>query len=86
MSQLPAGETEPEGRYANYFQVGFNAYEFVLDFGQHYPPGSERIHTRIVTSPSLARRLREILDRSLEEYGREREGADATQEAHERGV
>jgi len=30
---LPA-TGELEGRYANYFQVGHNAVEFVLDFGQ----------------------------------------------------
>ena len=71
MAELPGSEEEPDGRYANYFEVGFNAYEFVIDFGQQYSPASERIHTRIVTSPSLARHLWEILDRSLEEYGRE---------------
>ncbi len=26
-----------EGRYANYFKVGYNAFEFLLDFGQFYP-------------------------------------------------
>lgn len=39
-----------EGRYANYFKVGHNAFEFVLDFGQFYP-GSEKAElcTRIIT-------------------------------------
>jgi hypothetical protein len=86
MSQVPVGESEPEGRYANYFEVGFNAYEFVIDFGQQYPPGSERIHTRIVTSPSLARHLRKILDRSLEEYGREHRTAVEEQKTDDRGA
>ena len=31
----PPGEAaELEGRYANYFKVGHNAFEFLLDFGQ----------------------------------------------------
>jgi hypothetical protein len=79
MSQLPPGEEEPEGRYANYFEVGFNSYEFVLDFGQQYPPGAERIHTRIVTSPQLARNLRELLDRSLQDYGNEQPPSEGGQ-------
>ena len=70
MSELPEGEKELEGRYANYFEVGFNAYEFLIDFGQQYPPSSQTIHTRIVTSPSLARNLLEVLARSLREYAR----------------
>jgi hypothetical protein len=68
MSELPGGEALPEGRYANYFQIGFNGYEFIIDFGQKYPPSAERIHTRIVTSPALARNLREVLDNSLRSH------------------
>ena len=30
-----------EGRYANYFKVGHNEFEFVMEFGQFYE-GSER--------------------------------------------
>ena len=37
-----------EGKYANYFKVGHNAFEFVLDFGQYYPANGEaQFHTRI---------------------------------------
>jgi hypothetical protein len=69
MAEQPGkSEAEPEGRYANSFRVGFNAYEFVIDFGQEYPPDAERIHTRIVTSTPLARNLSETLERSLREY------------------
>ena len=68
MPELPDGEQDPEGRYANYFQIGFNAYEFVIDFGQEYPPDAERVHTRIVTSPRLARSLSETLERSLRDH------------------
>jgi hypothetical protein len=64
----PGDEVELEGRYANHFRVGSNAYEFVIEFGQEYPPEAARIHTRIVTSPSLARNLSETLERSLRDH------------------
>lgn len=66
----PPDELEQEGRYANVFKVGFNAYEFVIDFGQQYDAGEARTHTRIVTSPAMAQNLRDVLDRSVREYGR----------------
>src|SRR5262245_25781312 len=49
---------ELDARYANYFAIGFNAVEFVLDFGQFFF-GSEapRIHTRIITNSIYAKRL-----------------------------
>jgi hypothetical protein len=62
---------DPEGRYANVFKVGFNAYEFVIDFGQQYPPAEPRIHTRIVASQAMASNLRDVLEESLREYVRE---------------
>jgi hypothetical protein len=68
MPELPSGDADPEGRYANYFKIGFNAYEFVIDFGQEYPPDAERVHTRIVTSAPLARILAETLERSLRDH------------------
>jgi hypothetical protein len=70
MPELNGSEADPEGRYANCFKIGFNAYELVIDFGQEYPPDAARIHTRIVTSPPLARSLVETLQRSLREYDR----------------
>jgi hypothetical protein len=66
----PSTDSEFDGRYANQFRIGFNSYEFVIDFGQEYPPDAERIHTRIVTSPSLARHLSATLDQSLRDYER----------------
>ena len=58
-----------EGRYANYFQIGHNAFEFLLDFGQLYSDGKqEQIHTRIVTSPSYAKELLKVLGESVEQY------------------
>lgn len=58
-----------EGRYANYFEVGHNAFEFLVDFGQLYFEAPEgRMHTRIVTSPIFAKRLAEVLNRALSQY------------------
>ena len=58
-----------EGRYANYFKVGHNAFELLLDFGQFYPEGErEQLHTRIVTTPSHAKALMEVLRESIERY------------------
>jgi Protein of unknown function (DUF3467) len=58
-----------EGKYANHFRVGHNAFEFLLDFGQLFSDGEqEHIHTRIVTSPSYAQELLEILDAQMEQY------------------
>jgi hypothetical protein len=58
-----------EGRYANYFNVGHNALEFVLDFGQHYSENEEaELYTRIITSPCYAKELLETLRESIAQY------------------
>ena len=58
-----------EGRYANYFEVGYNAFEFVINFGQLYEPTAEgRAHTRIITSPVYAKALVETLADSIKRY------------------
>ncbi len=58
-----------EGRYANFFKVGHNAFEFVLDFGQYYQEeGEERLHTRIITSPVHAKALLAIIQESVDRY------------------
>ncbi len=58
-----------EGRYANYFKVGHNAFEFVLDFGQFYGEGKEiQFHTRIITSPIYAKTLLGMLRKSIHQY------------------
>ena len=57
------------GRYANYFEVGQNAAEFVLDFGQSYAENERaHIHTRIITSPLHAKALLHILQESIERH------------------
>lgn len=61
----------PEGRYANYFEVGHNAVEFLLDFGQFYPDSNQQqLHTRIVTGPVYAKTLLETLRESIDRYER----------------
>ena len=58
-----------EGRYANYFQIGHNAFEFLFDFGQGYPEEQEaHFHTRIITGPVYALALFETLRESLGRY------------------
>lgn len=59
------------GRYANYFEVGHNAWEVVLDLGQLYPGNDQpRVHTRIIMSPTYARALLRMLEESLLRYER----------------
>jgi hypothetical protein len=60
---------KPEGRYANYFTIGHNAFEFVLDLGQLYAEnGGARLHTRIITSPIYAKALLDTLQESIDQY------------------
>ncbi|HEY3197521.1 MAG TPA: DUF3467 domain-containing protein [Nitrospirales bacterium] len=58
----------PEARYANYVELGHNAFEFLFDFGQCYDEFRKTFHTRIVTSPDCAQRLAELLQGSLDQY------------------
>jgi hypothetical protein len=68
-AQGPGKGDSMEGRYANYFEIGHNAFEFLLDFGQFYSEAPEgRMHTRIVTSPLYAKQLAEVLNRALSQY------------------
>jgi hypothetical protein len=58
-----------EGRYANYFKIGYNAFEFLLDFGQLYHESEkDQPHTRIITSPIYAKALLETLRESIDRY------------------
>jgi len=75
MTYVSDGTGEPqetrqlEGRYANFFKIGHNALEFLIDFGQFYPECEmPHLHTRIVTSPAYAKALLETLRHSLIQY------------------
>ena len=60
----------PEARYANTFDVGFDAFEVVIDCAQAEPgdEGEPIPHTRIITTPAFARELGRVLSKSIEEY------------------
>ncbi len=60
------------GRYANFFKVGHNAFEFVIDFGQIYHGEGDRakFHTRIITNPFHAKAFLEALLNSIDQYQR----------------
>ncbi len=54
------------GRYANFFKIGHNALEVVIEFGESYTDElATPIHTRIVTHPVYARALLALLDDSM---------------------
>jgi hypothetical protein len=55
-----------EGRYANHLEVGRNEEELVMDFGQVFEGEPPLIHTRIITHPSFAREIVELLHDSVE--------------------
>jgi len=58
-----------QGRYANYFKVGHNAFEFVIDLGQYYGDDDNlQMHTRIVTSPVYAKRLLTTLQAAIVQH------------------
>ena len=60
-----------EGRYANYFKIGQNAFEFVFEFFQLYSDNEkeeEHLHTRIITSPIYAKALSKMLQKSIKNY------------------
>jgi hypothetical protein len=70
-NRVPAG-TKINGRYANYFKVGHNAFEFLFDFGQSEgESGGVSIHTRIVTAPGYAKAFTKTLCESIAQYERE---------------
>jgi hypothetical protein len=68
-NKAPSKKRKLEGQYANYFQVGHNAFEFVIDFGQYYPgnDGAE-LFARIVTNPVYAKSLWDTLSTCIEEH------------------
>ena len=61
-----------EGKYANHLAVGYNAYEFIFDFGQSYSENSHAdLYTRIITCPAHAKELLKILKESVAQYEKE---------------
>jgi hypothetical protein len=61
-----------EARYANHFEIGFSAHEFVLDCGQFYEEHKEpRLHTRLVTGPAYVKEFLSLLKQAVTDYERE---------------
>ena len=61
-----------EARYANYFEVGHNACEFIFDFGQYHPEDeTAHMHSRLVTGPAYAKLLGDLLHAAIERFEKE---------------
>lgn len=59
----------PMARYANYFEVGHNACEFLIDFGQFRPESSDVVlHTRIVVGPVHAKLMVRLLQDAVRSH------------------
>jgi hypothetical protein len=70
-SQPVLRDVELVGKYSNYFQVGHNNVEFIIDFGQLYEAsGQAGIHTRIVTSPVYVALLLNTLASAIAQHER----------------
>lgn len=61
-------EDELRELYANYFRIGFNAAEFLIDFGRHFDRAEERLYQRIITNPSSAKTLSRLLREAIDGY------------------
>jgi hypothetical protein len=59
----------PLARYTNYFEVGHNPYEFLIDFGQFQPEVEGVIlHTRIAVGPMHAKLLSQMLQSAVRKH------------------
>lgn len=58
--------------YANYFEVGHNAYEFLIDFGQIDPrTGDVNISSRLALGPTHAKLFARLLQGAIEKFEEE---------------
>jgi len=68
-SDDPVTRDESNGRYANYFELGYTQFEIILAFGQCFENApAAPCHTRIITSPTYAKTLLDLLQQCLREY------------------
>lgn len=74
--RYPAGaaarpDRPPLACYANYFEVGHNAFEFLIDAGQVEPQsGDIQLMSRIAVSPVHAKLLATLLNQSIAQFER----------------
>lgn len=56
----------PLAAYANYFEIGHNAFEFLIDFGQFQPDeNAVKMHSRMATGPVHAKLLAQMLSNAV---------------------
>jgi hypothetical protein len=56
-------------QYSNYFEVGQNAFEFLIDFGQFSSASNAvHFHTRVATAPAFAKLLLVTLESAIEKH------------------
>lgn len=68
-SQKPNDCPSVTASYANYFEVGHNAFEFLIDFGQIDPcSGYFNIGNRIAVGPTHAKLLSRLLTCAVSQY------------------
>lgn len=68
-SSRSPGAMPPLACYANYFEVGHNAFEFLIDIGQVEPQsGDIRFTSRIAISPVHAKLLSELLGAAVAQF------------------
>jgi hypothetical protein len=57
------------GHYANCFQVGHNAFEFLIDFGQLSADAQRSsFHSRVIVTPASAKMLTQLLEQSIKQF------------------
>ena len=55
--------------YANYCEIGHNAFEFLLDFGQFRPEtGNVQVHSRIVAGPVQAKLFSRLFAQAVDRF------------------
>lgn len=64
-----APSTPPLAIYANCCEIGHNALEFLLDFGQFRPDSGEvQVHSRIVTGPVQAKLFTRLFADAIKQF------------------
>ena len=69
MHQQNTSQDRLASNYSNHLQVGYNAFEFLLEFGQFREKDSNVVNvTAIVTSPAFAKAFARTLSDSIAGY------------------
>lgn len=68
-AEPPRRRRAPLAAYANYFEVGHNAFEFLIDFGQFQPEvDAVTMHSRMATGPVHAKLLAAMLSDAVAQF------------------